>query len=181
LTAPRTTRCPTRSAPRNPRLAPFQPPGRFRIHRTADLVDGAQPQARSTRHGPARPDRFGYLPYASVVPTSQPDVARTQITDPTGQTYELQLMDGTSLDDPDRPPATDMLSRLGARIARRFAPSVAQSPNDVQTFTIRVVLLRGDRRELQCTFFTDLMNRDTQIARISDAITTGTFDPERAG
>ena len=129
----------------------------------------------------ARPDPFGQLQYASVVPTSEPAVARTQITDPTGQTYELQLMDGTSLDDPDRPPATDFLSRLGARIARRFASSVAQSPKDVQTFTIRVVLLRGDQRELQCTFFTDLMNRDTQIARITDAIKTGTFYPECAG
>lgn len=116
-----------------------------------------------------------------MVPTSEPAVARTQITDPTGQTYELQLMDGTSLDDPDRPPATDFLSRLGARIARRFASSVAQSPKDVQTFTIRVVLLRGDQRELQCTFLTDLMNRDTQITRISGAIAAGTFDPERAG
>jgi hypothetical protein len=90
-------------------------------------------------------------------------------------------MDGTSFDDPDRPPATDFLSRLGAGIARRFASSVAHSPKDVQTFTIRVVRLRGDQRELQCTFFTDLMNRDTQIARIAEAITTGTFDPERAG
>jgi hypothetical protein len=133
--------------------------------------------------GSARPwpDPFGYLQYAPVVPTIEPAVARTQITDPTGQTYELQLMDGASLDDPDRPPASDILSRLGARIARRFASSVAQSPKDVQTFTIRVVLLRGDQRELQCTFFTDLVNRDTQIARITDAITTGTFDPERSG
>lgn len=121
------------------------------------------------------------LRYAPAVPTSEPAVARTQITDPTGQTYELQLMDGTSLHDPDRPPSTDFLSRLGARIARRFASSVAQSPKDVQTFTIRVVLLRGGQRELQCTFLADLMNRDTQIARITDAITTGTFDPERAG
>jgi hypothetical protein len=127
------------------------------------------------------PNAVGHLQYPSMVPTSEPGVARTQIVDPTGQTYELQLMDGTSLDDPDRPPATDFLSRLGARIARRFATSVAQSPKDVQTFTIRVVLLRGDQRELQCTFFTDLMNRDTQIARITDAITIGTFDPERAG
>jgi hypothetical protein len=116
-----------------------------------------------------------------VVPSSEPAVARTQITDPTGQIYELQLMDGTSLHDPDRPPSTDFLSRLGARIARRFASSVVQSAADVQTFTIRVVLLRGDQRDLQCTFFTDLMNRDTQIARITDAIATGTFDPERAG
>jgi hypothetical protein len=135
----------------------------------------------AVRHALARPDPFGYLKYASVVPTSEPAVARTQVTDPTGQTYELQLMDGTSLDDPDRPPATDFLSRLGARLARRFATSVAQSPKDAQTFTIRVVLLRGDQRDLQCTFFTDLVNRDTQIARITDAITTGTFDPERAG
>lgn len=116
-----------------------------------------------------------------MVPTSEPGVARTQVTDPTGQTYELQLMDGTSLHDPDGPPSTDFLSRLGARTARRFASSVAQSLRDVQTFTIRVVLVRGDQRELQCTFFTDLMNRDTQIARITDAIATGTFDPERAG
>jgi hypothetical protein len=123
----------------------------------------------------------GYLRYAPVVPTSEPAVARTQITDPTGQTYELQLMDGASLHDPDRPPSTDFLSRLGARIARRFASSIAQSPKDVQTFTIRVVLLRGDQRELQCTILTDLMNRDTQVARITDAITTGTFDPERLG
>lgn len=115
-----------------------------------------------------------------MVPTREPAVARTQITDPTGRTYELQLMDGTSLHDPDRPPSTDFLSRLGARIARRFASSVAQSPNDVQTFTIRVVLLRGGQRELQCTVLTDLMNRDTQMARITEAITTGTFDPERA-
>ena len=126
------------------------------------------------------PDSFGYLQYAPLVPTSEPAVARTQITDPTGQTYELQLMAGTSLDNPDRPQATDFLGRLGARIARRLASSVAPSPRDVQTFTIRVVLLRGDQRELQCTFFTDLMNRDTQIARTTDAITLGTFDPERA-
>lgn len=115
------------------------------------------------------------------MPTSEPAVARTQITDPRGHTYELQLMDGTSLDDPDRSPSTDFLSRLGARIARRYASSVVRSPEDVQTFTIRVVLLRGDQRDLQCTFFTDLMNRDTQIARITYAIATGTFDPERAG
>ncbi len=56
-----------------------------------------------------------------------------------------------------------------------------QTPKDVQTFTIRAVLLSGEQRELQCTFFTDLMNRGTQIARITEAITTGTFDPERAG
>lgn len=120
-----------------------------------------------------------YLRYAPVVPTSEPSVARTQITDPTGQTYELQLMDGASLHDPDRPPSTDFLSRLGARIARRFASSISQSPKDVQTFTIRVVLLRGDQRELQCTILADLMNRDMQVARITAAITTGTFDPER--
>jgi len=114
-----------------------------------------------------------------VVPTSEPAVVRTQITDPTGQTYELQLMDGASLQDPDRPPSTDFMSRLIAGVARRFTSSIAQSPKDVQTFTIRVVLLRGDRRELQCTVFTDLMNRDVQLARITDAITTGTFDPER--
>ncbi|HEX4976656.1 MAG TPA: hypothetical protein VFV40_02210 [Nocardioides sp.] len=115
------------------------------------------------------------------MPTSQPAAVRTQVTDPTGQTWELQLMDGASLHDPDRPPSTDLLSRLVARIARRFTSSVARSPEDVQTFTIRVVLLRGDERELQCTFFTDLMNRDLQIARIRDAITAGSFDPERAG
>lgn len=133
------------------------------------------------RFGTPWPHPFGYLRYAPVVPTSEPGVARTQITDPTGQAYELQLMDGTRLHDPDRPPSTDFLSRLGARIARRFASSVAQSPKDVQTFTIRVVQLRGDQRELQCTFFTDLMNRDTQVARITHAIAAGTFDPERAG
>lgn len=116
-----------------------------------------------------------------MVPTSEPAVARTQITDPTGQTYELQLMDGIGLHDPDRPPSTDFLSRLVAWISRRFVSLIAQPPKDVQTFTIRVVLLRGDHRELQCTVLTDLMNRDTQVARISDAIKTGKFDPERAG
>jgi hypothetical protein len=113
------------------------------------------------------------------VSTSEPAVARSQITDPTGLTYELQLMDGTCLHDPDQPPSTGFLSRLGAKIARRFASSVARPPKDVQSFTIRVVSLRGDRRELECTIFTDLMNRDSQIARVTEAITTGTFDPER--
>jgi hypothetical protein len=116
-----------------------------------------------------------------MVPTSEPDVARTRITDPTGQTYELQLMEGVSLHDPDRPASTDLLSRLGARIGRRMVSSIARSPKDVQTFTIRVVLLRGDQRELQGTVLTDAMNRETQIAGITEAITTGTFDPERLG
>lgn len=90
-------------------------------------------------------------------------------------------MDGAKLHDPDRPPSTDFLGRLGAGIARRLGTSIAKSPKDVQTFTIRVVLLRGDQRELQCTILTDLMNRDAQVARIADSITTGTFDPESLG
>lgn len=128
---------------------------------------------------PCPPCPSGCLRYAPNVPTSEPAVARTQITDPTGLTYELQLMDGASLRDPDRPPPTTLLSRLGARVGRQFASSVARPPKDVQTFTIRVVSLRDDHRELECTIFTDLMNRDSQIARITEAITTGNFDPER--
>jgi hypothetical protein len=58
---------------------------------------------------------------------------------------------------------------------------IARPPKDVPTFTVRVVRLTGDQRELQCTILTDLMNRETEIARITDAITTGTFDPERLG
>jgi hypothetical protein len=116
-----------------------------------------------------------------MVPTSESAVARTQITDPTGRTYELQVMEGVSLHDPDRPPSADLLSRLVARIGRRFVSTVARAPRDVQTFTIRVVMLRGDQRELQCTIFTDLMNRETQISLITEAITTGTFDPEHLG
>lgn len=90
-------------------------------------------------------------------------------------------MDGAGLHDPDRPASTGFLSRLVARIARRFVSSVARAPKDVQTFTIRVVLIKGDQRDLQCTILTDLMNRDAQIASITDAITAGRFDPERLG
>ncbi len=125
-------------------------------------------------HGPSV--RFSRYPPA--VPTSEPTVTRTQVTDPTGETYELQVMDGANLTDPDRPPSTDFLSRLGAKIAGRLVSSIPQSPKDVETFTIRVVLLKGNVRELQCTILADLMNRDRWIARITDAITNGTFDPE---